>query len=364
MVELAGFNETEGVVTFKAFGCGPYTNPIARRLIPRLTGEAARSRGEEFLVHLGDHFDHRHVRTTQENPGGPFGRENNDQLKTTRVGSAQGVDSGADIRRSFEVAAEVFGGLPREMGFLAVPGDNDWAAFPGALRDKAWRRWLDTFQKRLPSAHRFPGGAGSEKVVYQVGRPENFFFIRKRVAFVGIHRIGIRSALDFLKFDEKRWRKRLAENLRWLTKCLATCGLPLGPRMVVVFTHAAPESRPHGPFNLLRPFLRKHFRRDFLLPMRAAIDASGVPCFFIHADSHHPRLERLKSYQQTWRVCTGQVGKFHGRRRTGVLDPMTFRADSGRGRFEVFLSGYERWHHVGATNYDANHPAFFSAVGA
>lgn len=301
-------------VSFSALGCGPYTRGDFERIEEYLRSLPSKHPGSSFVVHLGDHFQHK---SGDRNLDVPRDRERNELTGQTA------------IERAFEHAAATFRIIPGEtLGFVAVPGDNDWFAFPSRQHDLAKALWRRYFLEELPRSFHV-----MDRAAQLDGPPENVALFEDGVCFIAIHRIGIRAVLDLFRFNEDEWRRRLNDDLRWIRRCIEHAG---GCRALVVLSHAAPESRPHGAFNTFFPYLRREFRENYLLPLRALIRRSELPTLFVHADSHAPVIEELPKYGRAWRLGVGRVGRRRGSR---FLAPLQVQVLRRRHPFRVRLPG-------------------------
>lgn len=161
---------------------------------------------------------------------------------------------------------------------IVSPGDNDVNDCPDFGR--AWGRWRDVFVTRDPY-HARPAPAGAESFVRQSGTANYALETTRRrdssssgggevMLVVGVDLVG------GAPHDANEWKRRHATNLAWTKQRIAHARRGgVSVRGLLLVGHARPTSR----------------HADYFEPLRAYLDASGVPvnrALYVHGDGHYP----------------------------------------------------------------------------
>ncbi len=239
-------------ITFSAMGCGPYT-PADKPAVAFYIQQENRERISEFMVHLGDVFKSPLVKkaaaanTGQEKKAGQVEPLPPDQMPTE-----------AEYRWTAE--ALIAGNT---IPTWIVPGDNEWNDLedPG-LGWQWWQKYYSRFDERFQPAW---------KTDRQKARPENFAFVRKGVAFIGINLVGGRI------HDAAEWGARLPQDAAWIGAMLTRPAMN-EVRAAVVFCQA-------NPF-VLKPGDPKDKFKAFVVPFRQSAAEWKKPLLFLHSDGH------------------------------------------------------------------------------
>lgn len=216
--------EGPGPVIFTAMGCGPY-NPAAETALIRFIALENQIATSSFMIHCGD------------------------------------VVSGRNKRWPESQFIKVAGMLTEgnRIPTFVVPGDNEWNDQEDP--DQAWEFWTRHFMM-FDTKWTPPG-----PVVRQVGRQENFAFLKDRVLFIGINKVGGRV------HDAGEWKRRLADDGRWIAKQFASHGARV--HSAVIFAQAtASGSKKRG------------YVDDFSEFLKESAVKFGKPLLYLHADGH------------------------------------------------------------------------------
>mmetsp|Transcript_1706 Transcript_1706/g.3684 ORF Transcript_1706/g.3684 Transcript_1706/m.3684 type:complete len:475 (-) Transcript_1706:409-1833(-) len=223
--------EYDLVTRFAVIGDTPYTREHESRLkrhIDRLDSNL------EFLIHVGD------VRS--------------------------GKSGNRCTLKEFQNVASILS--KSSVPVFIVPGDNEYQDCPNF--SEGWRNWKSVFagfHKRWNTPFR---------VFQDAQRPENFYFVHKRVLYIGLNIVGgkVQSASE--------WRSRLSYQWRW-TKGLLNTFLPSKEASsVVIIGHADPRSEHDQFFNPLKSYINNEARNE-------------VPFLYFNGDRHYFR--RNKNYK-------------------------------------------------------------------
>jgi hypothetical protein len=232
-------------IIFSAMGCGPYTPPD-KPAVAFYVQQENRERISEFMVHLGDVLKSPQVKEPPAEPG---------QVKPP--GPDQ-MPSEAEYRHVADLLTR-----SNTIPTWIVVGDNEW----NDLEDPAlgWI-WWQKYYARLEE-HFQPAW----KTERQVERPENFAFVRKGVAFIGINLPGGRV------HDAAEWAVRLPQDAAWIKEVLTRPSMSEA-RAAVVFCQANPFT--------IKPGEPKEKFKAFLIPFRQAAADWKKPLVFLDSDGH------------------------------------------------------------------------------
>ena len=235
-------------IIFSAMGCGPYTPPDKPAVVFYVQQEN-RERISEFMVHLGDVLKSPQVKQPKDdaaNPGEVKGPPP-DQMPTE-----------ADYRWVADLLTR-----SNTIPTWIVVGDNEWSD----LEDPAqgWI-WWQKYYARLEE-HFTPAW----KTERQPERLENFAFVRKGVAFIGINLPGGRI------HDASEWAVRLPQDADWIKQVLTRPSMS-DVRAAVVLCQA-------NPFTIKAGEPKDKFKA-FLVPFRQAAADWKQPLLFLHSDGH------------------------------------------------------------------------------
>jgi hypothetical protein len=211
-------------VVFTAMGCGPYSEAAETALerFIRLENQIATS---SFMIHCGD------------------------------------IVTGRNKRWPESQYEKVAGILTKgnQIPTFIVPGDNEWNDQDDP--DQGWAFWSRHFL-RFDMKWTPPG-----LVERQNGRPENFAFIKDRVLFVGINKVG------GLVHDADEWQKRLADNGRWVAELFAKYSDKVHSAAIFAQARASGAVKP---VNL----------NGFAESLKQSAIKFGKPVLYLHADGH------------------------------------------------------------------------------
>src|SRR4051812_10801482 len=246
LVSLGFASATNGEpIIFSAMGCGPYTPPD-KPAVAFYVAQENRERISEFMVHLGDVFKMPVVKRPQPPPGvidppGP------DQMAT---------------ESEYHWTADLLT-KSNTIPTWIVMGDNEW----NDLEDPAqgwiwWQKYYAKFEEHFQPPW---------KTEHQAERPENFAFVRKGIAFIGLNLVGGRV------HDAAEWALRLPQDAAWIKEVLSRPSMS-DVRAAVIFCQANPFT--------IKPGEPKDKFRAFLVPFRQAAADWKKPLLFLHSDGH------------------------------------------------------------------------------
>jgi len=237
---------------FSAMGCGPYTPPD-KPAAAFYVRQENRERRSEFMVHLGDVF---RTPTVKKPDAGAAG--------STKQAAAdeQPLPCQMPTEEEYHQTADLLT-QGNTIPTWIVVGDNEW----NDLEDPAqgwtwWQKYYANFEERFHPAW---------KTERQPERPENFAFVRKGVAFIGINLPGGRV------HDAAEWALRLPQDAAWIKELLIRPSMS-NVRAAVIVCQA-------NPF-VIRPGEPNDKFRSFLVPFRQAAAGWKKPLLFLHSDGH------------------------------------------------------------------------------
>ena len=102
-------------------------------------------------------------------------------------------------------------------------------------------------------------------------KTENFFFVHKRVLYVGLNVVG------GWRHDYDEWERRLDMGWRWTRNLIETYirPVPSEASTIVILAHADPRASAHAPFfEPLKNYIRNELRNE-------------VPILYINGDQHY-----------------------------------------------------------------------------
>ncbi|CAJ1966827.1 unnamed protein product [Cylindrotheca closterium] len=223
--------ENDLVTRFAVIGDIPYTRDHESRLkrhVDRLASNL------EFLIHVGD-------------------------IRNARSGSKCTL-------KEYQNVASILSKSP--IPVFIVPGDNEYQDCPNF--SESWRNWKRVFA----GFHR--KWNTPFRVFQDSQRPENFYFVHKRVLYIGLNIVGgtVHSASE--------WRSRLSYQWRWTRGLLNTYLPSKEASSVVIIGHADPRSEHNAFFDPLKNYIN---------------DEAGnkVPFLYFNGDRH--RFQRNKNYR-------------------------------------------------------------------
>jgi len=238
-------------IIFSAMGCGPYTLPD-RPAAAFYIKQENREHISEFMVHLGDVFKMPVVKRTAtdaDNPEKKAAQQPMDQMPTE-----------ADYRYTADLLTTI---TSNTIPTWIVVGDNEWNDLENPEQGlKWWHKYYFKFEERFQP---------SWKTERQAERPENFAFVRKGVAFIGINLVGGRV------HDAAEWAVRLPQDAAWIKTVLTRPSMS-DARAAVVFCQANPFSIKTGE--------GKDKFASFLVPFRQTAADWKKPILFLHSDGH------------------------------------------------------------------------------
>jgi len=239
-------------ITFSAMGCGPYTPPD-KPAAAFYVRQENRERISEFMVHLGDVFKTAPLKKPDDGAASPAKKTGPpeppmpDQLPTE-----------AEYRETADLLAN-----SNTIPTWIVPGDNEWSDLEDPAQGwKWWQKYYSKFEERFQP---------SWKTERQPERPENFAFVRKGVAFIGINLVGGRV------HDPAEWLVRLPQDAAWIKEVLTRPSMT-DVRAAVILCQANPL--------VLKPGDTKEKFKPFLVPFRQAAADWKKPLLLLHADGH------------------------------------------------------------------------------
>lgn len=109
------------------------------------------------------------------------------------------------------------------------------------------------------------------RVFHDSQRPENFYFIHKRVLYVGLNIVGgtVHSSSE--------WRSRLSYQWRWTRGLLNTFLPSKEAASVVIIGHADPRVEHNAFFDPLKDYIQSEARNE-------------VPFLYFNGDRHYFRV--------------------------------------------------------------------------
>ena len=228
---------THASVTFYAMGDVPYA-PVEDVLLPQQIAELPED--AEFVIHVGD-------------------------IK----GGAAACDEAVYVK--------VAGMLRQATGpVFIIPGDNEWNDCTNPT--EAWQFWDKHFMRFDQHwQHRLP-------VFRQIGREENFSFVKGNVLFLGLNIVG------GLIHDPAEWKQRHADDLHWVRRNLQRFGDNISN--LVIFGHAKPAAQ----------------HSDFFDPFNKDAQNFGKPILYLHGDGHRWIHDRPFAAKNILRVQVDQGG--------------------------------------------------------
>eukprot|EP00980_Cylindrotheca_fusiformis_P014293 scaffold3791_cov137-Cylindrotheca_fusiformis.AAC.20 len=209
---------------FYVIGDIPYTTSEKESLIQHvdtLPGDA------EFLVHVGD------IRT------------------------AHGTDC---TFAEFDVVANILKASP--VPVFIVPGDNEYNDCPNLA--ESWDDWKAVFGEFENNWNT------SLNVSHDNDRTENFYFVHKRVLYIGLNIVGGKDT------DKEEWQTRLDHEWNWTQHLVETYVLPQSSvaSAVVIFGHADPNHAHATFFDPLRKFIKVELK-------------NRIPFLYVNGDRHY-----------------------------------------------------------------------------
>lgn len=238
-------------IIFSAMGCGPYTLPD-RPAAAFYVQQENREHTSEFMVHLGDVFKMPVVKKPATDTGSPEKKPAQSQQPMDQMPSE------ADYRYTADLLT-----TGNSIPTWIVPGDNEWSDLEDPMQGwKWWQKYYFKFEDRFRPAW---------KTERQAERPENFAFMRKGVAFIGINLVGGRI------HDPAEWAVRLPQDAAWIKEMLTRPSMSEA-RAAVIFCQA-------NPFVIRGSEPREKFQ-PFLVPFRQAAADWKKPLLFLHSDGH------------------------------------------------------------------------------
>ena len=235
-------------VIFTGVGCGPYT-PADKPACAFYVQQENRERTSEFMVHLGDVFKRPQVKKPEAAAGTPAKKPDpNEQPPPDQMPSEAEYRETADLLTNGNT-------IPT----WVVPGDNEWSDLEDPAQGwKWWLKYYGRFEERFQPAW---------KTERQPERLENFAFVRKGVAFIGINLVGGRI------HDAAEWAVRLPQDAAWIKEVLTRPSMN-DVRAAVVFAQANPMA------------LKQEKFKAFLVPFRQSAADWKKPVLFLHSDGH------------------------------------------------------------------------------
>eukprot|EP00980_Cylindrotheca_fusiformis_P007618 scaffold1599_cov115-Cylindrotheca_fusiformis.AAC.3 len=178
------------------------------------------------------------------------------------VGDIRNAEDKSDCKMSeFKMVAEILKQSP--VPVFIVPGDNEYNDCPNL--DESWGDWLSEFadfEKHWDS---------SLKVNRAPGRPESFYFVHKRMLYIGLNIVGGERT------DYAEWESRLSEQWTWTKSLIETHVLsePYDASGVVIIGHADPRPQVHATFfEPLRDYIADELNNE-------------IPILYVNGDLHY-----------------------------------------------------------------------------
>eukprot|EP00980_Cylindrotheca_fusiformis_P007619 scaffold1599_cov115-Cylindrotheca_fusiformis.AAC.4 len=150
---------------------------------------------------------------------------------------------------------------------ILVALDNEYNDCPNL--DESWGDWLSEFadfEKHWDS---------SLKVNRAPGRPESFYFVHKRMLYIGLNIVGGERS------DNAEWESRLSEQWTWTKSLIETHVLsePSDASGIVIFGHAYPRPHDHATFfEPLRNYIAKELDNE-------------IPILYVNGDQHYYQFD-------------------------------------------------------------------------
>mmetsp|Transcript_3631 Transcript_3631/g.4043 ORF Transcript_3631/g.4043 Transcript_3631/m.4043 type:complete len:722 (+) Transcript_3631:55-2220(+) len=135
---------------------------------------------------------------------------------------------------------------------FVVPGQHDWNNCPNP--ENSMRDWKNNF---VGFESTFDYSFATD---HQLGRTENFAFVRRGVLFIGLHLVGGRV------HDKDEWKKRHTDNVEWAEEKLNED--PDSYRAVVLLGNARPSQQ----------------QEDFFREVIDDVQKLGKPSVYLHAN--------------------------------------------------------------------------------
>ncbi|CAJ1963255.1 unnamed protein product [Cylindrotheca closterium] len=214
------------ISTFYVVGDLPYNDKERDRLIYHVNNLPSDA---EFLFHVGDIRD--------------------------------GEDRSDCTREEFADVANIL--KKSRVPVFVVPGDNEYNDCPNL--DKSWGDWVaefGNFERHWDAQLR---------VTRDPTHPENFFFVHKRVLYIGLNVVG------GWRHDYAEWERRLDIEWEWARSLIETNvrSVPSEASSVVIIGHADPRPSAHAPFfEPLKGYIRNELKNE-------------VPIIYINGDQHY-----------------------------------------------------------------------------
>jgi hypothetical protein len=147
--------------------------------------------------------------------------------------------------------------------FLLQYIDNEYNDCPNL--DESWGDWeavFGNFEKHWDS---------SLNVTRDPGRPENFYFVHKRMLYIGLNIVG------GLRHDKDEWETRLVDQWQWTKGLIETHIVeePSDAAGVVIFAHADPRPTAHASFfDPLQNYIATELNNE-------------IPFIYVNGDQHY-----------------------------------------------------------------------------
>lgn len=143
-----------------------------------------------------------------------------------------------------------------------VPGDNEYNDCPNF--EESFENWLKVFG-RFETNWSLAFTVSRDKK-----RPENFYFIYRKVLYIGLNIVGGKNT------DLKEWETRLEHNFEWTKMLVNTFGeQPEAFTSVVIIGHADPREKAHATFfDPLRVYMEVDLNNE-------------IPFLYLNGDRHY-----------------------------------------------------------------------------
>lgn len=159
----------------------------------------------------------------------------------------------------FQNVADIL--LKAPIPVFIVPGDNEYNDCPNF--EESFENWMTvfgTFEKNWDVPF---------LVTRDRQRPENFYFIYKKVLYIGLNIVGGDNT------DINEWETRLEHNFQWTKMLVDTFVVQPGALSVVIIGHADPRKNAHGTFfDPLKAYMEDELNND-------------IPFFYMNGDRHY-----------------------------------------------------------------------------
>mmetsp|Transcript_1742 Transcript_1742/g.2416 ORF Transcript_1742/g.2416 Transcript_1742/m.2416 type:complete len:729 (+) Transcript_1742:106-2292(+) len=177
-----------------------------------------------------------------------------------------------------------------------VPGQHDWNNCPNP--ENSMTDWKNNFVG-FESGFDF-----SFATDHQLGRSENFAFIRRGVLFIGLHLVGGRV------HDKDEWKKRHTDNVEWAEEKLNED--PDSYRAVVLLGNARPSQQ----------------QEDFFREVIDDVEKLGKPSLYLHANGGGGFME-YRPFDDVGNMLAVQLDD------GGKTPPLRVNVDFGSRPFEI-----------------------------